>query len=69
MDNPSLLIKKALLRRIRRLMLACGSVQPDINRLLQQIEMATWDGDYDKLFESVNELCRSLTENQKDDRK
>ncbi len=65
--ETSQLIKKALLRRIRRVMLAYGSDQPDINRLLQQIELATWEGDYEKLFVSVDELCKSLTENQKDD--
>jgi len=67
--ETSQLIKKALLRRIRRIMQACGSDRPDINRLLEQIELATWEGDYERLFVSVDELCRSLTEDKEVDKK
>ena len=69
MNNSSQLIKKTLLRRVRRAAQACGSDQPDINRLLQQIDLATWDGDYERLFVAVNELSKSLIEYKKDDRK
>lgn len=67
--GTSQLKKKALLRRIRRVVLACGSDLPDIDRLLHQIKLATSVRDYKKLFFAVNELCRSLTEGCKDNEK
>ena len=63
------LVKKALLRRIRRLALACGSDRPEIVRLLAQIDLATWSGDYEQLFIEVDELCKSLLNDQLENEK
>lgn len=60
------IVKKALLRRIRRLMSVCGP-NPEIIELLGSIEDASGKNDYNSLFNAIDELCCSLFDSKNDD--
>lgn len=61
-------IKKTLIRRIRRLMSACGQSRPEIIQLLDRIEHASGNSDYEHLFVAVDELCSSLLVSETDNK-